>query len=202
MRIKNLRKDKHISQEELGKRFDVTKQTVSNWENGISTPNYETLVGLAYLFFVDINFLLDYRAQQAGKFRETEKAFQIPMYDLHKLDLELGSYGTTQFESVPESYVNDGEYVIIKMNDDSMIGERIFQGSKLVVKKQRTFVSGDIVLIRHHEEFHKNFSIRKIKNILDRMILIPGNYEYLQEDYSDKKMSIYGIVKYIGLHEI
>ena len=57
-------------------------------------------------------------------------------------------------------------------------------------------------MIRHHEEFHKNFSIRKIKNILDRMILIPGNYEYLQEDYSGKKMSIYGIVKYIGLHEI
>ena len=202
IRIKELRREKHISQEELGKRFDVTKQTVSNWENGISMPSYETLIGLADLFSVDMNFLLAYQPHRAGKIRETEKAFQIPIYDLSEFKLELDASLATRYEPMPESYINNGEYVVVTMNDDSMIGERIFKGSKLVVKKQQIFSSGDIVLVLHEEDSQEKFLVRKIKMVSEKIILFPAHYEYLQEDYSKKKMTIYGIVKYIGLREI
>lgn len=202
IKIKYLRKEKKISQEELGRRFEVTKQTVSNWENGVSTPSYETLIGLAELFSVDINFLLDYKPKYSRRVGESEKASSIPVYDLQNFKSEIEDSMIIHHEPVPESYINDGDYMVIKMNDDSMIGERIFRGSKLIVKKQKIFTSGDIVLVRHYEDFEEKFMIRKIKAVTDKIVLFPANYEYLQEDYTDKKMSIYGVIKYIGFQEI
>ena len=40
-RILELRKINKMSQEELTKRVEVTRQTISNWEAGKSLPNIE-----------------------------------------------------------------------------------------------------------------------------------------------------------------
>ena len=45
--IKNLRKAKGISQEELAVRLNVVRQTVSKWERGISVPDSGMLISLA-----------------------------------------------------------------------------------------------------------------------------------------------------------
>ena len=57
-RIRNLRIDARMTQEELGLKVGVTKQTVSSWEKGISTPNYDILVELSNIFQVSTDFLL------------------------------------------------------------------------------------------------------------------------------------------------
>ena len=45
--LKNLRKAKGFSQEELAARLHVVRQTVSKWEKGRSVPDAELLVRLA-----------------------------------------------------------------------------------------------------------------------------------------------------------
>ena len=45
--IKNLRKAKGISQEELAIRLNVVRQTVSKWERGLSVPDSGILISLA-----------------------------------------------------------------------------------------------------------------------------------------------------------
>lgn len=57
-RIRNLRIDARMTQEELGLKVGVIKQTVSSWEKGISTPNYDILVELSNIFQVSTDFLL------------------------------------------------------------------------------------------------------------------------------------------------
>ena len=47
-----------MSQDELAEKVYVTRQAVSRWENGESTPNTETLKRLSKLFDVSINTLL------------------------------------------------------------------------------------------------------------------------------------------------
>jgi len=47
-----------LSQDELAERVYVTRQAVSRWENGETTPNTETLKRLSALFDVSINTLL------------------------------------------------------------------------------------------------------------------------------------------------
>jgi len=53
-----LRTKKGLSQEELAEKLFVTRQAVSRWENGETTPNTETLKLLSKLFDVSINTLL------------------------------------------------------------------------------------------------------------------------------------------------
>lgn len=45
--IKNLRKQKGLSQEELAAKLYVVRQTVSKWENGLSVPDSEMIISLA-----------------------------------------------------------------------------------------------------------------------------------------------------------
>ena len=56
--LRSLRTQKGLSQDELAERVFVTRQAVSRWENGETTPNTETLKQLSGLFDVSINTLL------------------------------------------------------------------------------------------------------------------------------------------------
>ena len=53
-----LRTEKGFSQEELAEKVMVTRQAVSRWETGETTPNTETLKLLSKLYGVSINTLL------------------------------------------------------------------------------------------------------------------------------------------------
>ena len=56
--IYELRTKNGLSQDELAEKVYVTRQAVSRWENGETTPNIETLKLLSKLFDVSINTLL------------------------------------------------------------------------------------------------------------------------------------------------
>lgn len=56
--ILKLRTQRAMSQEELAEKVFVTRQAVSRWETGETTPNTETLKLLSRLFDVSINTLL------------------------------------------------------------------------------------------------------------------------------------------------
>lgn len=57
-RIKELRKAFGVSQVELAKALNVSKQCVSNWENDNVLPSIEMLVKLAEYFNVTTDYLL------------------------------------------------------------------------------------------------------------------------------------------------
>ena len=54
----SLRTERGLSQDELADKVVVTRQAVSRWENGETTPGVETLKMLSKLFNVSINTLL------------------------------------------------------------------------------------------------------------------------------------------------
>lgn len=57
-RLYELRKQKGLSQEELANRLNVTRQTISKWELGDSTPDMEKLMALSDLFGVSLDELV------------------------------------------------------------------------------------------------------------------------------------------------
>ena len=57
--IKNIRKTKGLSQEELAIKLNVVRQTVSKWEKGISIPDSELLIRIAEELETPVNVLLD-----------------------------------------------------------------------------------------------------------------------------------------------
>ena len=56
--ILELRKKKGLSQEQLGEKVNVTRQTISNWELNETTPNPEQLKLLSKALEVSIDELL------------------------------------------------------------------------------------------------------------------------------------------------
>ena len=57
-RIYELRSHRGWSQVQLAQRLSITKQTVSNWENGNILPSIEMLIRLTQLFQVSADYLL------------------------------------------------------------------------------------------------------------------------------------------------
>lgn len=58
-RILKLRKENNISQEELGFKINVSRQTISKWENNESSPDLNNLKSLAKLFNVSTDYLIN-----------------------------------------------------------------------------------------------------------------------------------------------
>ena len=57
-KIINLRKSRGWSQEELAERLNVSRQSVSKWESGISNPDLDKIVAMSTLFGVTTDYLL------------------------------------------------------------------------------------------------------------------------------------------------
>jgi len=68
-RLKYLRKLRKFSQEELAKKINTTKSTISNYENEYSTPSNEVLKDLADA----LNTTADYLLGRSEHYRLTEK---------------------------------------------------------------------------------------------------------------------------------
>ena len=62
--IKNALKAKQLTQDALAEQLFVTRQTISNYENGNSEPDIETLRKLAVILDLDMNELLDIQKHQ------------------------------------------------------------------------------------------------------------------------------------------
>lgn len=55
-KIKNLRKLKNMTQEELSIKLNITYQAISKWERNISSPDFETVVKLSEIFNVSLDY--------------------------------------------------------------------------------------------------------------------------------------------------
>lgn len=70
-RIKELRKEKDLTQEDLGKLINVTKVSICCYENGTRIPTLETMVALADIFEVSLDNLLGREIEVVAKKRRT-----------------------------------------------------------------------------------------------------------------------------------
>ena len=58
IRIKELRESRELNQSELARVFNVTKQTISAWENSLQETDFNMLLKIAQYFEVTIDYLL------------------------------------------------------------------------------------------------------------------------------------------------
>ncbi len=58
VKIQQLRKSNGLSQEQLAEKLEVSRQAVSKWESGASTPDIEKLVLISELFKVSTDYLV------------------------------------------------------------------------------------------------------------------------------------------------
>ncbi len=57
-RLLELRKSKHLSQEEVADKLNVSRQTISKWETDSSTPDFDKIIPICELFEISTDELL------------------------------------------------------------------------------------------------------------------------------------------------
>ena len=62
--IKNLRKQKGLSQEEFAIKLNVVRQTVSKWERGLSVPDSDMLLSISEVLQTPVSVLLGETVQE------------------------------------------------------------------------------------------------------------------------------------------
>ena len=130
--IYELRTQMGLSQDELAEKVFVTRQAVSRWENGETTPNTETLKLLSKLFEVSINTLLG---------SPVEKFCQCC-----GMPLDDNSFGREKNGSINEEYCKwcyaDGDFTIdyLKQHSKSSIKENFWQFKQQLINEFKTLL--------------------------------------------------------------
>lgn len=99
--IKKYRLDSKLSQEDLAEKIFVTRQTISNWENGKNYPDINSLVLLSTLFGVSLDILVkgdldemkeEIKTEDIKKFNRDGMIFTILLITTIVLGLPLFLY--------------------------------------------------------------------------------------------------------------
>lgn len=78
-KLTRLRIQAGLSQIELGEELGISRQTISKWEAGTTTPSYENLARLGQLYHVSVDSLLDdeSKIQRMEEHKEKEQSGAI-----------------------------------------------------------------------------------------------------------------------------
>ena len=79
--LKNLRKSKNLTQEELSEKLGVSRRSVSRWETGNNLPDLDLLIELADFYDVDLRDMLTGNTEDASMDKELkETALMVAEY--------------------------------------------------------------------------------------------------------------------------
>lgn len=163
-----LRKENKLSQEQLAEKIGVTRQTISNWELGETSPNPEQLKLLSQIFHVSIDELLDndQKTVLVEKISNTERLAGIIIKILKVIGILLIVYIVLAvisfflFNTISESTSNvqsltaslectlDGQnytYLIESDQDDNIVGA---SGSEYIsdLLEEENFTKGKMMV--------------------------------------------------------
>ena len=71
--IRELRKEKNLTQEQLSEILGVTSRSISRWENGVNMPDFDLVIQLANYFNISLEEFLDGERKEKMLNKETEE---------------------------------------------------------------------------------------------------------------------------------
>lgn len=103
-RLKELRKEKKLSQKEIAKEMSISEKTLSRWENGESQIKPEKAQQLADCFEVSVGYLLGY-----SDFRDTQELVKkthenYPVDRAWKVSSVVSQFGELPLEKIKTTY--------------------------------------------------------------------------------------------------
>ena len=168
-KLKQLRKERKLTQGELAARFGVTQQAIAKWEAGLAMPEPETISRLAVLFGVTTDYLLDV----AGSFAAAGRLASVRIvggvragYDAFAVEEDLGS----AFADVKDASAY--RYLIVK--GDSM-APYIREGDLALVRLQSELNNGDLGVVIYGDN---EATLKKFYRNGGVVTLVPFNSAY------------------------
>ncbi len=112
-RLRELRKENRMSQEELGKILGVTKVSISGYENGTRVPSMDILLKILDVFRVPADYLLGRELNAVAEDDEEHLPVNLALADIEIIRILRGKPGLyNQVASDPRRFFNS----IVKKN--------------------------------------------------------------------------------------
>jgi len=203
-RLRELRRAAGMTMRQVGELIGVAESTVSLYERGQRRPKPAMLLKLADQFGVSVDYLLgregDARMARllhaAGATPVKSGGVLLPVYGSIRAGLpgladeEILAWYPTEIDPAERD-----NYYYLQVKGDSMEGAGIFDGSKVLVRKQRFAESGQIAacMLEGEETTLKRF--RRTGNLV---ALMPENSKYQPillsvEDFDSGRAFILGV---------
>mgnify|MGYP004470303607 CR=1 FL=1 len=145
-RVKELRKQKHITQEELGKVLDIQKAAISKYENGRAEPSTEVLKKMSAYFGVSIDYLLGNSPAKLSA-QKLGRGVRIPVLGRVVAGIPIEAVEEIlDYEEITPELAATGEFFALQVKGSSM-EPTLRDGDVVIVKKQPTVDSGDIAIV-------------------------------------------------------
>ena len=195
--IKQLRTERGMTQEEVGKIIGVQKAAVQKWENGtVRNLKRSTILKLADYFGVSPASFVEEALKIADIY--TDGFYRIPVFE--SVSAGFGAYADSAVvDYVPLLVRNPSEAPLLmglKVHGDSMY-PKIEDGDIIVVRKQTSVDSGSIAVILVDGE---EGLVKKIEYGKDWIELISINPEYKSRRFEGAevdRLRVVGLVKQI-----
>ncbi len=212
--IKQLRKEKKITQGQLAEAMNVSRSTIAMWETSGSCPKQESLKKLADYFLVSTDYLLgritnenqqknflsadEQQVSQerssvssvtySNQKREISNCFptqKIPI--LGKVAAGLPLYADQNIEGYTYTERRGkNQYFALRIRGDSMTAARIFDGDIIIVRKQDIVEDGEIAVVLVDNEA----TVKRFYQDHNKVILMP------QSENKIHKPQIYDITQH------
>ncbi|MBR5645391.1 MAG: helix-turn-helix domain-containing protein [Treponema sp.] len=142
-KLKELRKQKGISQEQLAEKIYVSRQAITKWESGNGIPDIENLIAISSLFNESLDSLLSEEKSLISKHdflyeSRTEYDLDCPK----KIDLKVG----TAHEVIIEKTKDEKILVIAASNKLNYLSQQV--KVKIIEDKRRMDV-----IVKHSSDF-------------------------------------------------
>ena len=193
-RIKLHREKANLTQDELAKQLNTTKQTVYKYENNVVTniPS-DKIEKMAELFGVNPGYLMGWEGDHFSG-EKTDIIFDnIFPVSIKKFPLlgEIACGEPIFVNEDRESYVLSGTDInadfCLKAKGDSMIGARIFDGDVVFIKKTEIVDNGEIAAIVIDDEvLLKRFYYFPDESLLT---LQSENPKYPPKNYTNEQLN-------------
>lgn len=198
-KIKKLREEHHLTQEEFGKVVGVTDKAVSTWEKGTKTPRMGVIQKISEYFKIPKSAILDDDPIESNAtILPQEKIRMIPVYE--SVSAGFGSYADNYIlEYIPLFISSDEEAkntMCIKVQGNSMY-PKIEDGDSIQVLKQDWCESGQVAVILIDGE---DSVVKKIEYDKNSITLLSFNPEYAPRVFKGAerdRLKILGIVRKI-----
>lgn len=169
-RLKEIRKENKITQQQLADMLNVDRTSVAKWEGDKNLANQDILDILCNKFNVSLDYLLG-RKTNSNK----NNRYLVNVYGNIAAGIPLEAIeDITDQEEITEEMARTGEYFALKIKGNSM-APRIQNGDVVIIKNQQDAETGDIVAVLVNGN---NATLKKLKKLDNGIALIPLNSEY------------------------
>lgn len=135
----------------------------------------------------------NFENSENGRVVDIDDVIKIPIYGEIKAGYDfVGEQNITGYEFTSKKSVSDGEYFYLIVRGDSMIDDGIFEGCRVLVRKQNTVENGKIgVCIVNDDET----TMKRVFYDGDQIILVAANKKIPPKTYDISEVLIQGQVK-------